>query len=167
VERFVTQENTMTNPVDLRSNVREFHRVVVGGELPTSLGVPAESIARRRMRLIAEEFFEVLRSVFGPEATLAVCEEKIEEVIKSHPLHVNLAAFAQELADLEYVCEGAFLGFGIDSRPVHTEIQRANMAKKGGPMRPDGKRLKPPGWTPPDIQSILNRQTRVRESPSE
>ena len=29
------------------------------------------------------------------------------------------------------------------------------MAKAGGPLREDGKRLKPPGWTPPDIAGVL------------
>jgi hypothetical protein len=32
------------------------------------------------------------------------------------------------------------------------------MAKVGGPVRPDGKKLKPEGWQPPDIAGILRAQ---------
>jgi predicted HAD superfamily Cof-like phosphohydrolase len=153
--------------VDLRHNVYEFHRVVIGGELPPSPAVPEEGVARRRMRLIAEEFFETLRAVFndrpdgeiaGSPASIDETEKMVMEIIANARLDVDLSSLAHELADLEYVCEGGFIGFGIDSRPVHTEIQRANMEKFGGPMRPDGKRLKPPGWRPPDIKTIIESQ---------
>ncbi len=35
------------------------------------------------------------------------------------------------------------------------EVHRSNMAKVGGPIRGDGKRLKPEGWTPPDVAGVL------------
>jgi len=153
----------MTEPVDLRHNVYEFHRVVIGGELPPNPAVPEEGVARRRMRLIAEEFIEVMECVFDARLFDPILRDLLR-IIENEPLEIaenglsHLAHFARELADLEYVCEGAFIGFGIDSRPVHAEVQRANMDKFGGPVRPDGKRLKPPGWTPPDIKSIIERQ---------
>ncbi len=28
-------------------------------------------------------------------------------------------------------------------------------------MREDGKWIKPPGWTPPDIEGVLRRQVRI------
>lgn len=37
------------------------------------------------------------------------------------------------------------------------EVQRANMAKVGGPIRADGKRLKPPGWRGPDHMPLIRR----------
>jgi predicted HAD superfamily Cof-like phosphohydrolase len=43
----------------------------------------------------------------------------------------------------------------IPLRPFWNEIQRANMDKVGGEVREDGKRLKPPGWRPPDHMPIL------------
>lgn len=45
----------------------------------------------------------------------------------------------------------------VDLRPFWEEIQRANMAKVGGPIREDGKRLKPAGWTPPDHKTIFEK----------
>jgi predicted HAD superfamily Cof-like phosphohydrolase len=153
----------MSQSVDLRHNVYEFHRVVIGGELPPSPAVPDEGVARRRMRLIAEEFIEVLEAVYkgNPTVDEAIREvdQLIELIVTDAPINVNLVSLAHELADLEYVCEGAFLGFGIDSRPVHMEIQRANMAKLGGPIRADGKRMRPPGWVAPDVKSIIESQT--------
>lgn len=44
---------------------------------------------------------------------------------------------------------------GVDLLPFFMEVQRANMAKKDGPIREDGKRLKPPGWQPPQIATMI------------
>jgi predicted HAD superfamily Cof-like phosphohydrolase len=62
------------------------------------------------------------------------------------------------LCDLLYVVNGAAVAFGIDLEPFFDEVHRANMAKEGGMTRADGKVLKPEGWKPPDIESILLRQ---------
>jgi predicted HAD superfamily Cof-like phosphohydrolase len=59
------------------------------------------------------------------------------------------------LCDILYVTFGAAVAMGIDLDRFFEEVQRANLAKAGGPVREDGKRLKPPGWTPPDIKAIL------------
>lgn len=47
---------------------------------------------------------------------------------------------------------------GIDLRPVWSEVHAANMRKTTGPVREDGKRLKPEGWQPPDIAGVLRAQ---------
>ena len=51
---------------------------------------------------------------------------------------------------------------GINGEPIADEIQRSNLAKldaDGKPIRRyDGKLLKPPGWTPPDIERELLAQ---------
>jgi NTP pyrophosphatase (non-canonical NTP hydrolase) len=60
------------------------------------------------------------------------------------------------LCDLLYVVFGAAVTFGLDLEPYFEEVHRTNMAKVGGPIREsDGKRLKPPGWKPPDIEGML------------
>lgn len=38
---------------------------------------------------------------------------------------------------------------------VWDEIHRSNMAKVDGPVRDDGKILKPEGWVPPDVAGVL------------
>ena len=61
------------------------------------------------------------------------------------------------LCDLIYVALGTAIEFGIDLEPFFDEVHRSNLAKVVGPMRADGKILKPEGWTPPDIAGILER----------
>jgi len=65
---------------------------------------------------------------------------------------------ADAIGDLKYVLEGTNLAFGIDGEPIWDAIQAANMAKAGGRVDEHGKRLKPPGWTPPDIEGELVKQ---------
>lgn len=69
----------------------------------------------------------------------------------------DLVAAIDGLCDLLYVTYGAAVEWGIDLAPFWDEVHRTNMAKVGGPTRGDGKKLKPPGWTPPDIAGILGR----------
>lgn len=59
------------------------------------------------------------------------------------------------LMDVLYVTFGACDAFGIDADPFFAEVHRTNMAKLDGPTDEFGKRLKPEGWTPPDIARLL------------
>lgn len=69
----------------------------------------------------------------------------------------DLVATIDGLCDLLVVTYGAAVEFGVNLKPFFDEVHRTNMAKVGGPIREDGKRLKPLGWTPPDIAGILAR----------
>jgi hypothetical protein len=79
-------------------------------------------------------------------------------LIRTCPVRVDMVELADGFADLDYVVEGARLEFGIHGQEIADEVQRANMAKVGGPIREDGKRLKPAGWKPPDIAGVLRAQ---------
>lgn len=72
--------------------------------------------------------------------------------------NADLPGIADGAVDLIYVVIGTLISYGIDPAPVWEAVHAANMAKAGGPVREDGKRLKPPGWQPPDIAAILARQ---------
>lgn len=55
---------------------------------------------------------------------------------------------------------GVALHLGIPLNAVFTEVHRSNMEKAPGGIvryRDDGKIIKPEGWQPPDIKSILER----------
>lgn len=71
----------------------------------------------------------------------------------------NLVEIADALADLLYVVFGAALVYGIPIEDVFTEVHRSNMSKLGADGKPiyriDGKVLKGPNYSPPDIASIL------------
>ena len=62
------------------------------------------------------------------------------------------------LCDLIYVCLGAAITWGVDLDPIFRAVHESNMAKEGGATRIDGKILKPPGWTPPDVAGLLREQ---------
>lgn len=70
----------------------------------------------------------------------------------------NLAAVAKEMADLLYVTYGTAVSYGIDMKPVFQEVHRSNLSKVGGYKRADGKWVKPPTYSPADIESILETQ---------
>jgi predicted HAD superfamily Cof-like phosphohydrolase len=66
---------------------------------------------------------------------------------------------ADALGDTDYVTEGFRQECGIDGRPIAALIHAANMQKLAGPVDPvTQKKLKPEGWTPPDIGAELRRQ---------
>lgn len=152
------RENVQVSTKDLQIMLIEFHRAMKVPILPTPQ-VPSDERVRLRASLIAEECLEFLEACFPDDydyyrPLLAEMKDWIE---KGKP-RVDLSAAADALADIAYVVEGANLEFGIDSGPVLDEVHRANMAKVNGPIREDGKRLKPPNWQPPDIAGVLERQ---------
>ena len=168
---------TVTNAVEatlrptLAQQLREFHTAM---RLPTAdvVTIPADDRVRLRLRLIAEEFFETLRATVMTSAyystrdddvsvhydNIKSAEGEILEAIQKLNIAVDLPTFVDGLADLDYVVEGTRLEFGVDGAPVAAEIHRTNMAKTTGPLRADGKKLKPPGWTPPDVAGVLRAQ---------
>jgi predicted HAD superfamily Cof-like phosphohydrolase len=102
-------------------------------------GIPHE-VEELRWRLITEELNELAGGMFDTS---------------------DLSEIADAITDLIYVLIGTAIAYGIDLRPVWDAVQAANMAKTGGGTRGDGKILKPPGWTAPDIDKILDEQGRM------
>lgn len=98
--------------------------------------IPPEHVQRLRRKLICEEVKELMD---------AIDDNDLEKIADSG-------------GDSIVVILGTMIAYGIDLRPVWDEIWRTNMAKKDGPIREDGKRLKPEGWQPPDIKAILDKQ---------
>ena len=101
--------------------------------VPTDL---TEETKQLRVRLIQEEFDELKEAMAAG----------------------NLAAVAKEMADLLYVTYGTAVSYGIDMEPVFHEVHRSNLSKVGGYKRADGKWVKPPTYSPADIDPILEAQ---------
>lgn len=59
------------------------------------------------------------------------------------------------MIDLMVVVLGAAVAFNINIAPFWDEVHRTNMAKVDGPIDANGKRLKPDGWTPPQIADVI------------
>ena len=153
--------------MNLTGRVRAFHRRF-GHPIAHWPRVPNEDTVRFRLRLICEEFRELVESALdttGDEDTVHVRRRNLEDawdviqnaiagkyLYQRAPVKVDLPAFADALADIAYVVEGTNVAFGIDSESVLCAVHAANMAKE-----PNGsdKPTKPPGWSPPDVASLL------------
>ncbi len=122
----------MTNE---QAMVEEFHSKfdILAQAVPTELNQDTKQL---RVRLIQEEF------------------DELKEAMASG----NLAAVAKEMADLLYVTYGTAVSYGIDMEPVFQEVHRSNLSKVGGYKRADGKWVKPPTYSPADIDPILEAQ---------
>ncbi len=89
-----------------------------------------------------------------PELRASLIEEEAAETCEAIR-DGDLIEAIDGLCDLLCVVHGAALEFGVDLDPFWSEVHRTNMAKVGGPVRKDGKRLKPEGWTPPDLAGVM------------
>jgi predicted HAD superfamily Cof-like phosphohydrolase len=120
--------------------VGEFHQVFDQKDATKPTLVP-KNLGKLRYSLLLEENKEYLE---------AVEKEDIVEI-------------ADALGDQLYIIYGTILKHGLQDKieDVFKEIHRSNMSKLGADGRPiyreDGKILKGPGYTRPDIASIINK----------
>ncbi len=124
------------------TRVADFH-VALGVTPPAAPCVPDEATLAIKKKLIEEEYAEVMEA-FGALASA-----------ETPDLPASITPVLHELADLLYVTYGAMIAFGVDADAIFAEVHRANMQKMGGPRRADGKQLKPPGWQPADVASVI------------
>jgi predicted HAD superfamily Cof-like phosphohydrolase len=72
----------------------------------------------------------------------------------------NLAAVADALVDLVYVVMGTAVMMGLPWQAIWDAVQYANIRKERDYSRDTEHHkgvVKPPGWTPPDIDGVLGR----------
>lgn len=81
-------------------------------------------------------------------------KEETEE-LESALVERDPIAVLDALTDLQYVLDGAYLALGFSKEPAFSEVHRSNMSKLdqlGRPIkRADGKVLKGPNYSPPDL----------------
>lgn len=84
--------------------------------------------------------------------------EEVEELADAFEAN-DIVGVADALTDILYVVYGAGHAFGINLDDTFAEVQRSNMSKLGADGQPifrdDGKVLKGPNYTPPDLKKIL------------
>lgn len=114
--------------------VQEFH-VKYGAPVSRSPAQIPPKDRLRRARLIVGEAAEFLE---------AADQDDFVEMVDA-------------LADLLVVTYGAAVEMGVDLEPVFAEVHRSNMSKDGG-KDAGGKILKGPGFSPPDLLSVLTQQ---------
>lgn len=117
-------------------SVKEF-QTAVGQNVGTKAEFPTPAERVLRMRLLNEEFEEYNKGEYAND----------------------LENIAKELADIIYIVCGTAVSYGIPLDRVFDEVHRSNLSKLGDDGKPvvreDGKILKGPNYTPPDVKSIL------------
>lgn len=119
-------------------HVEDFHNAFgeTNGTAPTLL---SEDMFMLRYKLLEEENREYLDACW----------------------HGDMAEIADALGDQLYILCGTILKHGLQDKivEVFNEIQRSNMSKLGTDGKPirreDGKIMKGPNYTPPDMSKIL------------
>lgn len=118
--------------------VKEFY-LAAGEPVHDSPHYLSEERRLLRMKMMFEEMNELC---------LAMRNEDIVEV-------------ADAIADIIYVTAGTAIEYGLGSalESVLAEVHRSNMAKRFEDglfhRRHDGKIMKPPDWSPPNIEAML------------
>ena len=152
-------------PTPHYTRVRAFMQKV-GQETPSSPMIPDERTRLLRAKLILEEAIETinalgvevrLRGTGGQAGIVTVDPHELAFAIKGE---VDLEGVVDGCADISVVTVGTLIAFGVDDEPILEEVDRANLRKfgPGSYAREDGKWIKPPDWTPPDILGVLERQ---------
>ena len=121
-----------TNNIKVKNFMEAF-----GQEVKNRTELPDDKTVNLRIELIAEELEELWDA----------CEQK------------DIVEIADALTDILYVTYGAGHAFGIDLDKCFEEVQRSNMSKLGEDGKPiyreDGKILKGPNYSEPDLKSVL------------
>lgn len=147
-----------------QQQIEDFHRA-----LGMTVGeTPAIRDGELRAELILEEAVETACALIGADKTREILHrfaglpldtdrdpngEPYKKSLRTNP---DLAEAIDGLCDGLVVHYGTAVTLGVDLEPFFDEVNRTNSAKVGGPVRADGKRLKPPGWQPPRIREMLD-----------
>lgn len=134
-------------------DVAKFHKAC---KIPTLAhpGVPSMDRQELRVKLIVEEIVEELIPAMGFKL---YWNENTDAYTFMYDQEPDIVEIADAICDGIFVLQGAALEYGIPMDEIWDEVQRTNMAKTDGPVRDDGKIMKPEGWQPPDIKKILEK----------
>ncbi len=67
------------------------------------------------------------------------------------------------LADMKFVINGTEIVYGIPGREVYEEVYLSNMSKTPA----EGKAVKGPEYSPPDIQAVFDQQRQEQREERE
>lgn len=147
--------------------VREFHEVF---DHPISYDprkTPDISMRVLRVQMLASELVEFARAV-GVKLKVDTTQEGDEDACvlcaEDGSGHYDAVEAADALGDLRYIVDGGNLVCGFPGDMVLAEIHRSNMSKLGLDGRPvkreDGKILKGPNFTKPNIAKVIGMEPR-------
>lgn len=143
---------------DAIEQVTLFHVATSQPVLPRP-AVPPHDRVRLRAKLIFEEAMETIGALYGfsREDVSRRLILPTNHLLDQLDPQAQIVEVADGLADLIYVCIGCALEFGLPLDKVFEEVQRSNMSKTVDRLtRPDGKIVKGPSFSPPDIGAVLD-----------
>lgn len=118
----------------IERDVREF-MLNAGQSCPLTPTMPGPAVCQLRTDLIHEE--------------LAELEDSLGDG--------DLVAAYDAILDLLVVTVGTAVAMGLKLQPGWEEVHRSNMTKFiDGHKREDGKSVKGPSWSPPNLQPIID-----------
>ena len=133
----------------------------VGQPTPERLTLPDEQTRILRAKLILEEALETVRALGVQVRTGGADGDVIDDENLTFQAagEVDLVEVVDGCADISVVTIGTLISIGVDDEPVLEEVDASNLRKfePGSYRREDGKWMKPPGWTPPDIKAAIGR----------
>lgn len=159
-------------------SVQEFYRAFKQDEFIEN-GTPSFDLATEKnrvdlkMKLIAEEFFELVEAIYNKESS-----DRMKDTWNSlfseetvNPEVLSIVDTADALADLLYVIHGFAIETGIPLDDVFREVHASNMSKldengepifadgitpiANGTIPPAGKILKGKNYFKPDVKGVL------------
>lgn len=149
--------------------VEEFVRGV-GHPVPDKPTLLTKEKRRLCASLILEEIVETLTGLgFHIDVDRQTCQlvliplddddPEVGEGLAFKDEHAQLIEIIDGLADSEVVLKFAATLMGITIRPFFDEVCRSNMTKLDGERKynAEGKLLKPPTYSPADLQSVFDR----------
>jgi predicted HAD superfamily Cof-like phosphohydrolase len=133
----------------------------VGQPTPDHLTIPDERTRILRAKLILEEALETVRAL-GVQVTtrgdnpVTLDDEQMDFNTTGN---VDMIEIVDGCADISVVTIGTLIAIGVDDEPILEEVDASNLRKfePGSYRREDGKWMKHPGWTPPDINAAIGR----------
>lgn len=130
-----------------------------GQETPSATIIPDDETRVLRAKLILEEALETVRALgvtVTTESGVDISTDDSSFRFESTG-EVDLEGVVDGCADISVVTIGTLIAFGVDDEPVLVEVDSANLRKfePGSYRREDGKWMKPPNWSPPNIMKAV------------
>lgn len=172
-------EEEQPKVLDWAKAVSQFTRAAAVNELPRTPTPMSKERVAWLCTMVMSELYELACTVAEPneqgaqrEHALAILNESLAKIDTggdpfSYDPVETCANQADAIVDFAYYGLNVAAAHGMDLDPVFHLVHDANMYKVRSDIirrNSDGKVLKPPGWTPPDIVSEMKRQIAAIES---
>jgi predicted HAD superfamily Cof-like phosphohydrolase len=130
-----------------------------GQAVPLTPVMPDEDTRRFRAKIILEETMETIKAL---GCSVVINQKTMLPEIGEFRYKPDLIEIVDGCADIRVVTTGTLSACGVADHEIQLEVDLNNLGKfgPGSYKREDGKWMKPPTWTPPNIERILQEQAK-------